>query len=414
MAKLNCRICGRNTIEYLSLGNHPPSDNFLTKEQLGLAGEKVHPLTLMYCSNCSLSQLSHVVPCYELYTNEYPYETGLNDCGVDHFRLMAWSIGAEFTPEYVVDVGSNDGTLLSYFNCKVCGIDPVDLKPKVHTINKFFSLDAVEDALEYGGEADVVTATNVFAHIDDLHGFMENLQVLLAHDGVFVIEAPYMVDMIKNLAFDTIYHEHLSYLSIKPLVHLFSQYDMEIFDVRHYPIHCGTMRYYVAKKGMYNIRQSVNKYFYDELKYHDIEKLKEGFALNISTFKYRLLYFLLDFIGKGKRIVGVSAPAKGNTLLNYCGIDSEFLDYITEKSERKIGRYTPGTHIEIVPDSRLIEDQPDYALILAHNWSEPIIKNLRNMGYKGEFIIPNEQGLKDICRRTYRTGRERSSQRATA
>jgi len=413
---MTCRICGHKTIEYLNLGNHPPSDNFLTKEQLGLAGEKVHPLILVYCPNCSLSQLSHVVPCNELYTDEYPYETGLNDWGVDHFRLMAWSIGAEFQPEYVVDIGSNDGTLLSNFNCEVCGIDPVPLKSKVYTINKFFGLDSVGDALEYGGEADVVTATNVFAHIDDLHGFMENIQYLLAEDGVFIIEAPYIIDMIKGLAFDTVYHEHLSYLSIKPLVHLFKQYDMEIFDVRHYPIHCGTMRYYVARKGMYNIRQSVGEYFCEELEYHDIEILNK-FGKRVDTWIYNLFETLIKLNIEGK-VVGVSAPAKGNTLLNtlknYSYTNVKLFEYITEKSERKIGKYTPGTHIEIVPDSRLIEDRPDYALILAHNWAEPITKNLRKMGYKGEIIIPNEKGIKNLHSWTQRPGRIGGCARATA
>jgi len=397
---------------------HPPSDAFLTKEQLGLAGEKVHPLALMYCPRCSLSQLSHVVPCDELYTDEYPYETGMNSEGINHFRTMAWSIDAEFAPEYVVDVGSNDGTLLNYFKCKVCGIDPVPLKSKVHTINKFFGMDSVQDALEYGGEADVVTATNVFAHIDDLHGFMECLDYLLAHDGVFIIEAPYFVDLVKNLAFDTVYHEHLSYLSIKPLACLFRQYGMEIFDVRHFPIHCGSLRYYVARRGVYQIRKTVDKYFDEELEYHDIEKLQNA-AFKFGNVMWALKMYLGDCKIEGEKIVGVSAPAKGNTLINYLdyrgGIPmNKILDYLTEKAPLKVGKYAPGSHIPVKSDENLILDQPDYAIILAHNWAEPIIKNLRKMGYKGEFIIPDEKGLKDLCSRSYRIGRIGGCARATA
>ena len=156
---MKCRICDTDTIEYLSLGDHPPSDNFLTVEQLGVAGEKVYPLTLTYCPSCSLSQLSHVVPADELYNNEYPYETGVNSGGVEHFGEMARSISDEFRPDYVVDVGSNDGTLLGGFGCKVCGIEPVwkiAEKAKVHTINGFFGERTVSNALEYGGEADIV------------------------------------------------------------------------------------------------------------------------------------------------------------------------------------------------------------------------------------------------------------------
>jgi len=407
---MKCRICNKDTIGYLNLGNHPPSDNFLTKEQLEEAGERVHPLALVYCPSCSLSQLSHVVPAHELYNSEYPYETGLNSGGVKHFEEMAQSIQREFTPNYVVDIGSNDGTLLSGFDCKVCGIDPVPLKAKVHTINRFFTLGAVNDALEYGGEADVVTATNVFAHIDDLHGFMECLKYLLAYDGVFIIEAPYFMDLVDNLAFDTVYHEHLSYLSIKPLAHLFRKYDMEIFNVRHFPIHCGTMRYYVARKGLYKIRKAVDKYFDYELEYN-INRLNE-FAFDVDMFKFMFRNSLRNYKWNGKSIVGVSAPAKGNTLLNYCEIDTTILDYITEKSDKKIGRFTPGTHIPVVPDSRLIEDQPDYAVILAHNWAEQIKESLKD--YKGEWVIPNGQGLKDLYRRSLRVGRLCNRKRVAA
>ena len=411
---MKCRICNTETVEYLSLGDHPPSDNFLTKEQLGQAGEKVYPLALMYCPGCSLSQLSHVVPADELYNNEYPYETGVNSGGVKHFEAMARSIDAEFMPNYVVDVGSNDGTLLNGFYCNVCGIEPVGKiaeKARVHTINKFFSLDAAEDALEYGGEADIVTATNVFAHIDDLHEFMGALNCLLAHDGVFIIEAPYFVDLVKDLVFDTIYHEHLSYLSIKPLIHLFRQYDMEIFDVRHFPIHYGTLRYYVARRDVYKIREPANLYFGHEQEYHDIDRLN-SFAEEVQGMKWVIDGILNILKNRGASIVGVSAPAKGNTLLNYCWIHNKILDYITETSDKKIGRYTPGTHIPVVEDSRLIEDQPDYAIIFAHNWEKQIKNNLKE--YKGEWVTLNEKGLKDLCRRSYRIGRVGGSARVAA
>ena len=393
---MKCRICKENTlVEYLDLGDHPPSDAFLDNV---CDGEQFFPLAVLYCPSCSLSQLSYVAE--DLYNDDYPYETRMNTQGVKHFRSMAYTLMDRFSPEYVVDIGSNDGTLLERFlveDYNVCGIEPVypiACGAFVYTINDFFNEDSMARALRRGGRADLVTATNVFAHIDDLHEFMDLLFHLLAPNGVFVIEAPYFVDMIKDLSFDTIYHEHLSYLSIKPLVHLFRQYDMEIFDVEKFTIHCGTMRYYIAKKGVYKITNAANDYFGHEMPYHDINKLYH-FAGRVSIFSIELLGVLHELKSNGNRIVGVSAPAKGNTLLNFCKIGPEILDYITEKSDRKIGRFTPGMKIPVVEDARLIQDQPDYALILAHNWSEQIINSLGD--YRGRWIIPNEQGIKDLC-----------------
>lgn len=400
---MKCRICGSDTlIEYLDLGLHPPSDAFLTREQLGT--EKVFPLTLLYCDNCSLSQLGYVVPCEELYTNDYPYETGMNNGGVEHFRDMANTITERFKPGYVVDIGSNDGTLLEGFTCKTCGIEPVSTiaeKARVYTVNDFFSSYACDQALTHGGKADIITACNVFAHVDNLHGFMWCVDRLLAEKGVFIIEAPYLPDMVKNLAFDTVYHEHLSYLSLKPLCHLFRQYNMEIFDVKHSDVHCGTMRYYVARRGTYPISSAVDRYFEAEQDYHNI-KLLRGSAFAFNIFLGSLSYELNGLKANGKRIVGVSAPAKGNTLLNSCILRDGLFDYITEKSERKIGRYTPGTHILVVPDSKLIEDQPDYAIIFAHNWEKQIKSSLKD--YKGEWINANK--FKDLRGRTFGISRE--------
>jgi len=398
---MKCRICGSNTTEYLNLGEQPPSDAFLTAEQLGQE-EAVYPLIVEYCPNCSLSQLNYVVPPEILYNDEYPYETRMNTEGIRHFRGMARSLTDRFKPDYVVDIGSNDGTLLEGFECNVFGIEPVmeiALKASVPTINDFLSAYSVDQALICGGKADIITACNVFAHVDNLHGFMRLVDRMLKEDGVFVIEAPYLPDMIDDLAFDTIYHEHLSYLSIKPLVNLFLQYDMEIFDVEHFDVHCGTMRYYVARKGVYEFSSAVDRYFENEIEYHDIGKLKY-FAYCVLDFSFIFTNELDSLKKEGKTIVGVSSPAKGNTLLNYCKIDTTILDYITEKSDRKIGKFTPGTRIPIVSDSRLIEDQPDYALILAHNWTSQIKNSLKD--YKGEWINYAER-FKDLCSGTQRT-----------
>ena len=396
---MKCRICGGKTTEYLNLGEQPPSDAFLSKEQLGHL-ETVYPLIVEFCSNCSLSQLNYVVPPEILYNDSYPYETRMNSEGVKHFNGLARTVIGRFDPDYVVDIGSNDGTLLEGFTCKVCGIEPVmeiALKSSVPTINDFLSEYSADQALVYGGKADVITACNVFAHVDNLHGFMMLVDRMLKEDGVFIIEAPYLPNMIDNLAFDTIYHEHLSYLSIKPLTHLFREYGMEIFDVETFNVHCGTMRYYVGRRDQHKISWKVDTYFEYELGY-DLDKLWI-FDLRTRIFATELLVELLIIKSNGGRIVGVSAPAKGNTLLNYLKIDTTILDYITEKSERKIGKYAPGSRIPIVPDSMLIEDNPDYALILAHNWTDQIKDSLKD--FKGEWI--DAERFKDFCGGTYRT-----------
>lgn len=402
---MKCRICGSGGLtEYLNLGEQPLADAFLSSREQ-FETEAVFPLAVLYCKNCSLSQLSYVVPPEILYKSDYPYETGMNTEGVIHFTRMANSLMDRFKPNFVVDIGSNDGTLLFGFNCKTCGIEPVREiaeKAGAHTINGFFDSHTVDEALVYGGKADIITACNVFAHVDNLHGFMWHIDRLLADKGVFVIEAPYLPDLIDNLAFDTIYHEHLSYLSIKPLIHLFREYGMEIFNCEYYDVHCGTMRYYIARRGVHPFSKIINLWYESEQEYHDIDRL-EKFAKNVRKTRSITHSFLKTIKEHGKRVVGVSAPAKGNTFLNYCGIDDKILDYITEKSERKIGRYTPGTHIRIVPDSALLEEpQPDFALLLAHNWEKQIKDSLK--GFRGKWI--NAKRFKDLYSRSLWSGRE--------
>lgn len=395
---MSCRICKTTLVKYLDLGWHPPSDAFIDESEI--KNEKKYSLAVMFCPECYLSQLSYIVPKEELYNDEYPYETRINKEGVRHFHDLAHILNRYFEKgELVVDIGSNDGTLLKGFEdrgAKVCGIEPVGkiaARAAVPTVNMFFNRSAVETVVKtFRGKASIVTATNVFAHIDNLHEFMGNLKWLIKPDGVFVVEAPYFIDLVDNLEFDTIYHEHLSYLSLKPMARLMSIYGMEIFKIDWLPIHGGSIRYYVAKKGRFPVATTVKHSLLYEQEY-GIDKLRR-FRARVEKFRGGLLSYLTRLKAAGKTIVGVSAPAKGNTLLNYCGIDSDILDYITERSDKKIGKVTPGTHIPVVPDERLLQDNPDYAVILAWNWAGQIKNSLK--GYKGEWIIPNEKGLRDI------------------
>jgi SAM-dependent methyltransferase len=397
-----CRMCkGTNLKKFLDLGFHPPSDRFLSKKELK-EPEEFFPLDVFVCSDCGLMQLEYIVSPQILYRQHYPYESSTTLGGRKHFYKMAQDIYREYAlgqKSFVIDVGSNVGLLLSGFKeqgMRVLGIDPapqiaeIANRNGIETIPEFFSSKIAHSIVRKKGKADVITATNVFAHIDDLDDFMEGVRVLLKPKGILVIEAPHALEFIKNLEYDTIYHEHLSYLAVKPLKKFFEKFGMSLFDVKRFDIHGGSLRYFVGRKGAYPISPRVNKFI----------KLEEGerifslgrlrrFAKGVETHRKKLLKLLERLKKNGNRIAGISAPAKGNTLLNYCGIDNKILDYITEKSKIKIGLYTPGTHIAISPDSQLLRQKPDYGLILAWNFAEEIMAN--NDEFKkqgGKFIVP--------------------------
>lgn len=387
--------------EFLNLGFHPLSDNFLTESQL-LKEEKKYPLNVLFCENCGLCQLGFIVSPDLMYNSEYPYETSMNKGGVEHFTNAANSICQKLElnqNSFVIDIGSNVGVLLSGFlqnGVKVLGIEPSSniatkaIESGIDTISEFFSTALSKKILESYKKANVITGTNVFAHIDNLDDFILSVKILLDENGVLVIEAPYLQNMIDNVEYDTIYHEHLSYLSLKPMVKFFQNKNMDVFDVEFYSIHGGSLRYFICHKDKKQISSNVENLLKTEIdsNLHSIEKLQK-FSKSVEKQKSELIQLLSELQKKGKKIIGLSAPAKGNTLLNYCNIGDNFLDYITEKSNLKIGKFTPGSHIKIVHDSFLEQDKPDYALILAWNFASDIIKNSSKFTKQGgKYIIP--------------------------
>ena len=405
MKKNICRMCkSTNLKKFLDLGTSPLSDNFLTKENLGQP-ENFYPLNVYVCKKCGLCQLGYVVPPHLMFNENYPYDSSTTKMGKEHFTNMGISICENFQIKpgsLAIDIGSNVGVLLSSFKSKglrVLGIEPssnvanIAIKNGIDTIIEFFSIALAKNILANHGHASVITGTNVFAHIDDLDDFMNTTNILLNEDGIIVIEAPYLLNLLDNLEYDTIYHEHLSYLSLKPLTKFCEQYNMEVFNVEMQKIHGGTLRYYIGRKGKHPISQNIHKFLeLEKEKKAYSEKSLDEFANKVENHRKELLELLNDLKRKGKKIVGISAPAKGNTLLNYCKIGTEILDYITEKNPLKIGKYTPGMHIPVVSDEILLKDKPEYALILAWNFAEEIIKN--NEKYResgGKFIVPIPQ-----------------------
>lgn len=397
-----CRVCNsKKMTKFLDLGFSPLADAFLFPEQLR-EPETYYPLEVFICDNCSLIQLGYVVSPKTLFQQNYPYDMSVTQAGAQHFYSLGKYIASRFdlrSKDLIVDIGSNTGVLLSGFKAegfKVLGVEPapeickIAQRNGIETLNDFFSLETAHKIVKKKGQAKVITATNVFAHVNDLHSFVKGVETLLADKGIFMIEAPYLLDLIEKLEYDTIYHEHLSYLSVKPLIELFNQFEMRIFDIERLSIHGGSLRYFIARDGDYPISNSVNNL----VKLEKRKKLYEMATLNnfadlVRKNAAELTWMLRSLKRKCKRIAGVSASAKSTTLLNYCRIGPELLDFVTEKSPLKIGKYTPGTHIPIVPDEKLFEEIPEYALLLAWNFAESIMKKLSK--YKeagGKFIIP--------------------------
>lgn len=408
MGKINnCRFCKSTILEtYLDLGFTPLADRFLSKNQLD-EPEKYYPLVVVLCKNCGLSQLNYTVDPKELYQDEYPYAMSLTKTGTDHYEGFASSVVKKFNlgkNDLVIDVGSNVGILLGGFKkrgVRILGVDPAENMAKIAnargipTIADFFVPPVSEKIREEYGPAKIIVGTNVFAHIFDHHQFADALKKVLDEKGVFIFESPSFINLVKNLEYDTIYHEHLLYLSLKPVVDFFKQFGMEVFDVEPYTIHGGSFRVFVSKKGNFSINQSVHNYLKEEKTagIYSLSTLK-NFAERVAENRKEIVRLITTLKDQGKKIAVISTPAKGMTLLNYCRIGPEHIDFATEKSELKIGRFTPGTHIPIVPDSELISKHPDYAILLAWNFSNEIMKNMagyENIGGKFIVLIPKPE-----------------------
>ena len=397
-----CRICKSvDLYEFLDLGFTPPADHFLKVDQLNKP-EIYYPLKVLMCRTCGLAQLNYIVCPEELYRNDYPYESSMTNSGLRHWQEFAKTVCETYqvkSEDLVVDIGSNVGVLLESFKnqgTNVLGVDPasniarIAEKRGIETWDKFFSFSVSEQIVSSKQRAKIITATNVFAHIDDLHSFMSAINLLLAHKGVFIFEAPYFGNLIKHQEYDTIYHEHLSYLLLEPILHLLKPYSMEVIDVQERDIHGGSFRVFISKKGEYNTHQRVHQFLENEQKslWRDEKKLF-NFADNVKQNRKDLIQLLNKLKFEGKKLAAVSAPAKGMTLLNYCGIGTETLEFVTEKSTLKKDRFCPGTHLKVVDDSELINKDIDYALLLAWNFSEEIMTNLSEYKSKGgKFIIP--------------------------
>ena len=399
-----CRMCKNEDLRlFLDLGATAPADEFLTADELA-APQAAYPLQVMSCGGCGLVQLGHVVDPEILYRKNYPYEASVTSAGRRHwdeFAATACAMMGLGGDDLVVDFGSNVGVLLEMFANRgplVLGIDPapnivaIANERGVETLCGFFNAKTADAALALKGQAKVITATNVFAHIDDLDEVMAAVDSLLTPDGAFMVEAPSLANLVRHLEYDTIYHEHLSYISVKPLVAFLARFGMHIFDIHEKDIHGGSIRIFIRRDGAPGpeTTDAVARHLEIEDKegVYDMARLAR-FAEDVAENRRLLRELICGLKDQGKHLVGVSAPAKGMTLLNYCGLGKDVLDFVTEKSQLKIGKFTPGQHIPVRPDAALIEERPDYALLLAWNFAEEIMGNLSDyVATGGKFIIP--------------------------
>lgn len=398
-----CRMCNSQDLyPFLDLGYLPPADKILSREDLNHP-EIFFPLRVTQCQECGLTQLTYVVNKELAYGPTYSYESSMTQTGKKHFFDMADALCKKhnLTQGFAVDIGSNVGVLLEAFQrngLSVLGIDPaprivqIANKRGIETWPGFFSKKIAEKILSEKGKAHIITATNVFAHIDDKKEFIEAIQMLLDTQGMFVIEAPYLLDLLENLEYDTIYLDHLEYLSLKPLVKFFKNNYMEVFDVERTAIHGNSIRISVAWNGKKQISEHVAHLLkLEEEKGIYNTKTLDEFSKKVHAHKKEFTELIHDLKKQGKKIVGISAPAKGNTLLNFCKLHNPLIEYMTEKSTIKQNHHTPGMHIKIVAEENLLKDMPDYGIIFAWNFAHDIMKNEINQQFLkqgGKFIIP--------------------------
>ena len=398
---MECGVCKHKLIKFLSLGSMPLANSFLPKEELDKE-EKSFPLEACFCDKCKLVQLSYVVDP-EIMFRSYVYVSSTTKTFRQHFAKMAEEITKEFglnKDSLAVDIGSNDGVLLKPF--KELGIQTIGVEPAaniakiaeqngIETINDFFSSDVVSLIIEKKGNADVITATNVFAHIRGISGVVENVKALLKKGGIFVIEVQYLIDTIEKMTFDNIYHEHLYYYTLTSLVNFFKKHGMEVFDVKRVGSHGGSLRVFIKRQeDWHEIKGSVNEILgYEKKIGADSIGLYKKFAGDVCSAKEKLVSCIKSIKEQGKTIAAYGAPAKGNTLLNFCGIGAECIDYAVEDNPLKIGLFTPGTHIPVVSPKALDEKMPDYILILAWNFAKEILEKTKKYAEQGvKFIIP--------------------------
>jgi hypothetical protein len=394
-----CQVSGSTDLRpILFLGFLPPVN---TMNPIGTRPDEqpAYPAQLLYCPESKLVQLGLIVDPAIIFPPHYAYTSGTTRILRENFADLSREVAQLFPIEQqdlVVDIGSNDGTLLGNFHragYRVCGVEPTNAcriaeAAGIPCLNEFFGRESAREVRRLHGPARIVTAANVFAHIEDIHAVVDSILDLLADDGLFISESHYLVPLLETLQYDTVYHEHLRYYSLMSLEYLMKLHGLEIVHARRIPTHGGSIRVYAARKNTRPVGESVR-----QLLRMEEPLLTEGrfaaFRSRVSSSKLDLMAMLQALRREGNRVYGVGAPSRASTLVNYVGLDDSIVDCVLEiAGSYKIGKYMPGTLIPVLEERRLFEDQPEYALLLSWHIGDELAAKLRQLGYKGKFICP--------------------------
>ena len=401
-----CNLCQNElTHVFLDLGHQPPSNAFLTKEQLD-EPEVTYPLKVFVCEKCWLVQVPEYKHHADIFKEDYPYYSSQSPSNVSHAKEYADMITKRFKPKRVMEIGSNDGYMLQWFKekgIKVLGWEPsrgpcdVADRKGILTMPTFFNKSTAQGF----DTADLICGINVLAHQPDLNDFIAGLKIALAPDGVITMELPHLMRLVEGCQFDTIYHEHYSYFSLSSITLAFLWHKLQVFDVEEFPTHGGSIRIYVQhEEGPHKLCPSVGDLLLLEQD-SGMKRLEyyQGFQEEVDKIKHDLIRFLSckismhrEILCSPHKVVAYGAAAKGNTLLNYCGIKSDMVHFVVDKSPYKIGKYLPGSHIRVCDPNFIRIHKPNYVLILPWNLKDEIIKQLDYIKeWGGEFIIPVPQ-----------------------
>ncbi len=395
-----CQVCGHAPLtNVLSLGYMPPVNQMVAIGEVPRQ-QPWFPTSLLHCAKCDLVQLGLAVDPAIIFPPEYPYTSGTTKLLRDNFADLYAEASAllKLTPhDLIVDIGSNDGTLLANFENgghRVLGVEPTEvgkiaLGRGIPTLMRYFTPAVAAEVKGEHGPARVVTAANCFAHIEDVHSIVEGILDLLGPEGVFISESHYLIGLLDKLQYDTIYHEHLRYYSLNSLANLLQMHGLEVFHARAIPTHGGSIRVYAARRGVQPVNDSVAKMLAAEPRGEAMRARLERFRADVVLSKLRLLAMIRDFKEGGARICGISAPSRASTLVNYLGLDEGIVDYVCEiAGSLKIGKCMPGTSIPVVEESRLFSDQPDCAIIFSWHIADELAPKLRAKGYRGKLVTP--------------------------
>ncbi len=394
-----CQICCNRALEPLLFLGYMPPVNTMPKVGEAPQEQPSYPAQILYCGKCTLVQLGLAVDPKILFPPEYPYTSSTTKILRENFAELYEECSSLVTlknQDLIVDIGSNDGNLLSNFKDKhrVLGVTPeevgkIAIQRGIPTIIDFFTEKTVKHILNAEGKAKIITATNVFAHIDNINEIVECILELLDSEGVFISESHYLLPLVEGVQYDTIYHEHLRYYSLHSLKWLLEKHNLEVFHAKQIPTHGGSIRVYAARKGQCTIMPTVASLLEKEKKTILKKEQLLDFGNKVVASKLELYHLLCGIKKNGQRVFGIGAPSRASTLINYVGLKEDIIDCVVEVvGSHKIGKYMPGTLIPVVEESFLIEQQPEYALLLSWHIANELITKLRQKGYKGKFIIP--------------------------